>query len=185
MATEPKSSPFPTLKGEGFLDDEIELGYVSGVFGVRGEVRLFLHHLSSVLLEGQWSVVLLDLTGRRHSASCSARRGTNKRIIGRWTGVTDREVASSLRGWRIGVAKEKLPSLEAGEFYIYQLVGLPVFVGEEVVGEVVAVHPVPQHDLLEVKVGAEVEFVPCTRQFVKELDLEGGRVVLLEAAWDS
>ena len=183
MAREPKSRLFPSLTGEGFLDDEIELGYVSGVFGVQGEVRLYLHHLSSVLLDGQWAVLLVDLAGHRYEATCTARRGTNKRVIGRLSNVTDREVASSLRGWRVGVAKKQLPSLDGDEYYLYQLIGLPVLVGEEKVGEVIGVHSLQQHDILEVRAGKEVEFVPCTRQFVDKLDLEGGRVVLFPEGW--
>ena len=81
-----RSSPSP-LPGRGPQPDEVELGHVSGVFGVRGEVRLHLHNRDSILLEGPVDAVLVGPDGARTGVEIVARPGAGKRIIGRITGL--------------------------------------------------------------------------------------------------
>ena len=51
---------FRTLSGRGLSEDEVELGRIVGVFGVRGEVRVHLHNREgSVLLDDPWDVILV------------------------------------------------------------------------------------------------------------------------------
>jgi len=183
MSSEPRSRPAP-LAGTGFSDDEIELGRVSGVFGVRGEVRLHLHNRESVLLEGWWPVVLISPDGRRWAARLSARPGAGKRILGTLEGVVDREEARSLMEWRVGVAKADLPPTDDGEFYVWQVEGLPVLVEGRHLGEVVTLQRAGPADILVVDTADGELFVPLTREQVLELDLDGGRVVLHPDAVD-
>jgi len=185
MPAGPRSSP-AAVAGHGRRDDEVELGFVSGVFGVRGEVRLHVHDREgSMLFEGPTRVVLVHpRDGRRMAATLGVRPGAGKRVLGRIEGVEDREAAASWQGWRVVVAAAELPSLDEGEFYWWQVEGLPVEIAGERVGEVVAVHGTAACEVFEIRVeGAkETSFVPAVADFVERLDLEGGKVVLTPGA---
>ena len=54
--------------------------------------------------------------------------------------------------------------------------------GEDTVGELVDVHQTGPVDLFEIRTAGGPQFVPAQREFVVELDLVGGRLVLTEAA---
>ncbi len=180
----PAPVPFTLLPGHGLLDDEVELGSVSGVFGVRGEVRLFLHNPDSELLRKPRKVALIAPDGKRYQVTVSSRSGAGKRILGHFAEVAERELAASLKGWSLALAKSELPALDDDEFYVWQLEGAEVFVadeeaGDRKVGTVMHVHNTPGGDLLEIEGPGELHaFVPCVEEFVVELDLEEGRVVV-------
>jgi 16S rRNA processing protein RimM len=166
-------------------DDELEIGTISGVFGVMGEVRLFLHNPESVALVDPTVVVLVRPDGARFEATLQARSGAGKRIIGRIRGLDDRNVAHSLKDWRVLVRGVDLPEPEPDEFYVRELEGLVVFAGDREMGSLTAVHPTPGGDVLEIDTGAaEPAFVPFVERYVLEVDLEGGRVVLTDDAFD-
>ena len=64
--------------------DEVSLGWIVGVFGVRGEVRLHLHNRSSQLLRGGQMVDLLGVSNAADVAALTER---------------DMQKLSDLRGW--------------------------------------------------------------------------------------
>lgn len=173
-----KSSLQP-LPGRGLLDDEVELGEVVGIFGVKGELRVHLHsHRDSVLLEGPVDVVLIAPDGGRRSASLSCRPGAGKRILGRIRGVSQREQAAELMKTRIAIARHALPPAGEGEFYVADLQGLTVEVDGVARGRVVDVAHTAGGDLLELSIDRDVLFVAFASEAILQVDLEGGRLVL-------
>ena len=79
--------------------DEVRLGRVSGVFGVSGELRLFLHNRESELFAGDGAVVtLVSPSGNRESHRLRSRHGAGKRILGRIEGGDFTGVGSAFHG---------------------------------------------------------------------------------------
>jgi 16S rRNA processing protein RimM len=174
--------PFAALPGRHQQDDEIELGSVNGVFGVSGEVRLFLHHRESELFDRPRDVVLVSPDGHRYKTRLTVRSGAGKRILGRFDGLTDRDLAEAMQDWRIVIASDRLPKLAPGEFYLWQIEGADVIVDGQVVGRVNRVHSTLGSDILEVDVGGEPRFVPCVRELVLSIDAAARRVELVPEA---
>lgn len=165
---------------------ELELGRVVGIFGVRGELRLHLHHRESTLLAEGREVVLISPEGERRSGHLSTRSGAGRRVLGKLCGLDDRDEARELMGWRILIDRSALPEPEPGSFYVWAVRGLPVLVGERSIGEVVEVHsPGGGADVLEVRTPAGPVFLPLLREVVREIDVAGGRVVVAPDAVDS
>jgi 16S rRNA processing protein RimM len=164
--------------GHGMAADEVELGYVSGVFGVHGEVRLFLYNEDSDTLFQQRRVVLVRPDGARFRATVSARTGAGKRILATIRHLSDREVAASLKDWKIVIPTADLPAPEPGEYYVWQLEGLDAVAGDRVLGKVTRVHDNPGGPILEIGGGKEPEFVLASA--VLSVDLAAGRVVVPE-----
>ena len=163
--------------------DEVELGYVSGVFGVRGEVRLFLHHPDSDTLATERRVVFTAPDGRRFTGQLRARSGAGKRILGAIRGVSDPDAAARMMDWTFSIAATDLPEPDDGEYYVFDLEGLDVVVGERVVGTVSAVHETAGGDILEIDAGGrEPLFVPIVERFILDVDLDAGRILLAEDA---
>jgi len=171
----PEGVPGPFRSAPAATDAEVELGFVSGVFGVHGEVRLHLHHRGSTLLEEGHAVVLVDPAGGRWAARLQSRSGAGKRVLGRFDERLSREQALALKDWRIQVPVAALPALDDGEFWVWQLQGAPVRVDGEVIGEVVEVHAAGPVDVFEVKLHGEKEhaFVPALQEHVASAGPDG------------
>ncbi len=161
---------------------DIELGYISGVFGVRGEVKVFLYNPESTLFETPRVVRLVGPEGERE-VTLSTRPGAGKRILGLVDGVTTPDEARALADLRIVVARDVLPDLEADEFYDWQLEGAPVLVDGETVGRVVRIHHPGEVEVFEIDVGdAEPAFVPSVSEFVLAIDVDTPSLTLHPSA---
>lgn len=158
--------------------EEVSLGSVSGVFGLKGEVRIFLHNRESGLLESPRPVVLVSPEGARRPSRLVTRAGAGGRVLGTLDGVRDREQARALMGWEILIAKSELPRPEEGEYYHHQLLGLAVFDRQgAALGTLRAIHG-GQVDLWEVRGPEGTRYVPALTETVIEVDLAAGRVVV-------
>lgn len=153
---------------------DVELGYVSGVFGVRGEVRVFLHNPESELLESACDVWLVTPDGARRAVLLTCRSGAGRRILGAIDGLTDPAEARALQGHRIVVPEADLPSPDEGEFYVRDVEGAEVRIDGARVGTVTRVHAAGAVDILEIDTGgAEPAFVPAVQDFVQAIGPDG------------
>lgn len=175
---------FSRLPGEGAAADEVELGYLMGAFGVRGEVRVFLHHPESDLLARPKDVVLVGPDGRRWRARLSVRPGAGKRILGRLEGVDDPDVAASLRDWHVYVPRADLPPLADDELWVGELEGATVRIDGQDEGVVLDVQHTAGPDVLVVDTGEDVRLVPLLKAFFLGFDRAARVVVLAPGALD-
>ena len=156
--------------------DEVRLGRVNGVFGVSGEVRLFLHNRETELFAGEGAqVTLVSTEGERRVLNLRSRQGAGKRILGRIEGVVCPEGARSYIDWEIVIAASALPSTADGEYYQRDLIGLEVRTAEgEVVGTLTEIMEGPVVDCWVVR-GSEGEVMfPAIKDIVVDVDLERG-----------
>jgi len=103
--------------------------------------------------------------------------------------VVDRNMAESLKGLELFVARGALPAAEEGEFYHADLIGLTAMdVADRVIGTVKAIHNYGAGDVIEIARtsdegrGGDTVMLPFARDFVPEIDLKAGRVVIAEPA---
>jgi 16S rRNA processing protein RimM len=80
------------------------------------------------------------------------------------------------RGASLQVPRADLPPTEDDDYYVFQLVGLEVVEeGGRTLGRVRDVASYPANDVLEVEGGLDL---PMVGDCVREVDLEGGRIVV-------
>ena len=80
------------------------------------------------------------------------------------------------RGATLAVPREALPPLEPDEYYAFELVGLEaVEEGGRQLGRVSEVQPGVANDVLELDSGVSL---PLVEACVRQVDLEGGRIVI-------
>ena len=163
-------------------EKRVLVAVVGAPHGVRGEVRLqvFTEDPAAIADYGP----LQDEAG--HAYEILRARPSKTVLIAALKGVTDRNAAEALRGRRLYVDRGRLPETEDEEtFYQADLVGLEAVTPEgRSLGRVVAVHDFGAGDLLEIAPESRKsgEMLPFTKDFVPEIDLAAGRLVVVPPA---
>lgn len=161
--------------------NRIVLGRVTGLFGVRGWVKVFS---STQPREGiaKYSPWQLRLGDEWRSFVVESGQSQGKGVIAKLEGVDDRDAAAALMGADIAIWREQLPAPREGEIYWADLEGLEVETVEgEVLGRVSHLLETGANDVLVVR-GERERLIPFVReQVVREIDLQGGRLVV---DWD-
>jgi 16S rRNA processing protein RimM len=161
-------------------DDEprVLLGHISAAHGLRGEVVLKSHTADPGAIADYGP--LLDEAGTQ-SFRLSVLRVTDKGVVARVAGVTDRTAAEKLKGVKLYVARAQLPATEEGAYYHADLIGLDVVsASEEPIGHIVAVQNYGAGDLLEIRLAGsrQTELIPFVNAYVPVVDIAKGHVVV-------
>lgn len=96
-----------------------------------------------------------------------------------FSGIDTREKAEAIAGNMVYVNADALIPLSPGRAYLHELRGLKVFneSGEEV-GVVHDVLRMPAHEVYEIKCVSRMVLVPAIEEFVKEIVIDKGYMVL-------
>jgi 16S rRNA processing protein RimM len=156
--------------------ETLEIGRISKAHGILGEVRVDLHWNDSDSLENAERVWIGVAEGARELGVERARR-VPKAYLLKLAGVDDRNAAEALRGLPIAVAREVLPPLADGEYYLADLVGAAVLGPDGPLGRVTSVvtHPTVDALVVELADGRSVE-LPLVTGFVQHVDAWAKRV---------
>jgi 16S rRNA processing protein RimM len=170
---------------------EVVVGRVGKPHGIRGEVTVELRTDEPDRRFAAGAVVHTRAPqggepqgpGRPTALTVRGTRWHQSRLLVSFEEVRDRTEAEAVRGLLLAVDVDPAESpADPEEFYDHQLVGLDVVTAEGAqVGEVTEVLHGPGQDLLSVRAadGREI-LVPFVAQLVPEVDLEAGRVVVVD-----
>jgi len=160
--------------------DLVALGYISGLHGVRGWVKVhsFTEPREAILdyqpwLVGEERVPVRVTDGGRHG----------KTVIAALEGVTDRDQARELLDSEIAVHRGQLPELPDDRYYWADLQGLTVVNADgSELGRVAGMLETGANDVMVVQGAAEhlIPFVVGT--YVRRVDLAARRI---EVDWDT
>ncbi len=163
-------------------NEYIDVGRITGLYGVRGWVKIFSHtqpreNILSYTTwylkkQGGWSAVELE-TGRVHG----------KGVVAKLKGCDDRDAAAALMGNSIAIRREQLPQAGSDEYYWTDLVGLKVHNLEGVeLGFVDHLLETGANDVLVVVQDRRERLIPFVQgQFIKRIDLAAGEITV---DWD-
>lgn len=162
--------------------DLVDVGQVSGAYGIRGELRIRPYSAEADVLlnvRNWW----IGLPGWHEVAVLQARRHGDE-VVARLKDVADRDAAEALRGAVVRVSRDCFPVPEEGEYYWVDLIGLAVFnMRGEWLGTVAGlmdngVHPVLQVEA-DVPDGRKKErLIPFVDRYVGKIDREDGKIVV-------
>jgi 16S rRNA processing protein RimM len=162
-------------------DRLIIMGRVTGLFGVRGWVKVhsFTDPLENIVGYSPW---LVHYLGEWHPMEVQDGRRHGRAIIAHLAGVDDRDRAASLMGCDIAVRRSQLPPPKAGEYYWVDLEGLRVETTNGVdLGRVDHLLETGANDVLVVQ-GDRERLIPFVEpDVVTSVDFDGG---LIRVAWD-
>lgn len=158
----------------------VPLGRVKGVHGLKGMVRVGLKGraaefdpetftaLGEILLGGEPFQVIKAVRGRGH-------------ILLRLKGIDSREQAEALVGREVQGEARRFPALPPGEYYCFQIVGLPVVHARDgaVLGRLEEIWPTGAHDVYVVRHGEREMLLPAVEGVIQEIDLKHGVLKVL------
>lgn len=114
--------------------------------------------------------------GREYAAeSVSAEGGF---LYVKFEGIDSPEAVDALRGRPVAVSRDALPPLPADRFYIADLLGADVYVGGDLLGELVDVLQYGSADVYVVKTAEGSVSFPAIKELVRTIDAEKGEIVL-------
>lgn len=154
----------------------ILVGRVAGAFGVRGEIRITSYTAEPLALLDYKTLTREDGSPGLTLASARPAKGG---IVARAAEVATREEAEALRGLRLYVPRDALPEPDEDEFYVTDLIGLPVESPDgEPLGRIKAVQDFGAGDLLEIQPPEGASwYLPFTREAVPDVRLAEGKVI--------
>lgn len=161
------------------LPARIGVGKVRRAHGVRGEVLVEVESDNPRRFDagGELYAVASEDAVRRLRIASSRPHGDG--LLLSFDGVEDRDAAEALRGAELEVDRSEIPPAGDGEVYYYELVGCRCSDrAEGDLGEVVDVVEDGGGLLLIVADGEKTLPVPFVRSFIRELDVERGRLEL-------
>ena len=161
----------------------VVLGRISGLFGVKGWVKVYSYTepREAVLEYRRW--LLSGKDGWREATVAEGQRH-GKTIIARIDGYVDRDQAAELIGTEIAVPRDELPEAEEGRFYWSDLEGLRVVHrdGNEL-GRVAYLLETGANDVMVVQ-GEQERLIPFVMgEVILGVDLAGGRIDV-DWEWD-
>lgn len=159
-------------------DKLVLVGRIAGAFGVKGEVRI------SAYTETPLALLQYRLLKREDGSpglTLVSGRAAKSDFIGTAKEIATKEQADALRGLRLYVARADMPEPDEDEFYLSDLIGLAAVSPEgEALGRIKAVLDFGAGDILEIAPPRGATwYLAFTRATVPEVDLAGGRLVVI------
>lgn len=162
--------------------DPIYVGKISGVFGVKGWLKItsYTEPKDNIIRYKRW---LLKKDSEQKSVNVIAGHAQGKGVIAQLEGIIDRDQALLLMGWSIYIEYQQLPAPKQGEYYWADLVGLDVETVDGIgLGKVESLFETGANDILLVK-GKRERAVPFLQgSIVKSIDLASGKIIV---DWDA
>ena len=163
-------------------DRIVVLGRVSGLFGVRGWVKVhsFTDPREAILEYPDWQI---ETGGDWQPIELVEGKPHGKTIVARLEGTETREDARQYVGATIGVPRASLPKTGRDEFYWADLEGLRVIDTDgTVIGTVAYLLETGANDVLVVRNGEQEVLVPFVAgSVVKNVDLAEG---VIDVDWE-
>jgi 16S rRNA processing protein RimM len=176
--------------GNPVPDDLVQVGYVSGAFGIVGGLRVtpFSMDADALLKVKTW---WLDKPALR-SVSVRTAKMHGGDVVATLVGMRDRNEAEALKGAAVHVSRSEFPKLEEDEYYWADLIGLDaVNLEGEALGKVTDMMHNGAQSILRITpadAGApdakvSERLVPFVEHFVKKVDL-GAKLITLDWGLD-
>ena len=164
--------------------DLIVVGEVTKPHGLRGAMRVapvtdFPDHLLTLR-----NVVVVDDRGGRTMAVEAAHQA-GRFVVMKLAGIDTAEAAGRLRGAALGIPASEARPLPAGQFYVFQIVGLRVRTPEgRPMGEVADVLRTGSNDVYVVRSAEGREtLLPAVEGVIETIDVEAGEIVARVPEW--
>ncbi|WKJ89663.1 ribosome maturation factor RimM [Methylomonas montana] len=162
--------------------DYLNVGQVSGVFGVKGWVKVysFTDPRENILQYSPW---ILRKNNQIHEVKLLGGRRQGSLVVANLQDINDRDAAAELMGSDILILRQQLPKPDADEYYWADLIGLEVQNQEGCkLGKVDHLLETGANDVLVVVDGDIERLIPFLQQStILKVDLDGGVIVV---DWD-
>jgi len=160
-------------------DDMLLIGTIVAPFGVKGELKLKALTDRPDLLGRRIRDVFLGAKRAPHTIAKAYEHKPGLVVLS-LKEIVGRDAAEELRGEEVYIREADAAPLAEGEYFVHQLYGLEVLdEAGAIIGKVREVMSTGASDVLVVaRQGQPDALIPVVKDFVVELDIPGGRVVI-------
>lgn len=158
------------------------VGEITTTHGVKGLVKIRSFAEDERLCEG----VLFTSESDDKTLIIALKNPMNKVWLAEVEGYADKTAAEALRGTKLYIERTRLPETSEGEFYIVDLIGLPVESPDgEKIGKVISADNFGAGDLLEIKpTGGQSFYLPFNNDTIPDITDDKIVVIIPEGLLD-
>ncbi|MFO8111786.1 MAG: ribosome maturation factor RimM [Desulfosalsimonadaceae bacterium] len=158
-------------------DRVLQIGKVVGVFGLKGELKVFALAEEKTLFDPGRSVLLREPQGLYTPYTVSTVKPHKNILRICFEGIGDRTAAETLVGSGLFIARADLPETDADTWYWCDLIGLEVYGMENnYIGRVTSMIETGSNDVFVVTGDDSETLIPAIASVVVDIDLENGRM---------
>lgn len=168
------------------------MGHLGAAHGVKGWIKIasYTERPEEIFDYSPWRLTIKSQVRndvRNLQVKPEQWRQQGKGLVVRLTDIDDRTTAESLRGAEVAVDAACLPTLEKGQYYWRDLIGLKVRAEGELIGTVQRLFETGANDVLVIRLqppradGNRELLVPYTNDVVRDVDTESGEMTI---DWD-
>ncbi len=153
----------------------IIIGRILGVHGIKGELKVqpltddpgrFYDLDEVILIDGKSEASYKIINCRLHK--------TNVLLV--LDGITSRNDAEALTGREIGIPREQAVALAEDEFFIEDLLGLPVYNDGQLLGKITDVMQAGGVDVYTITAEKKVYCVPARKLYFTDINIKASRI---------
>jgi 16S rRNA processing protein RimM len=149
-----------------------QLGYVSKVHGLKGEIQAFLD-VDMPENYKKLESVFVDIDNKLIPFFIERIGVAENKAVIKFEEVDTIEAAENLKNKRLYLPLNKLPKLGQEQFYYHDIIGYSVIdQAEGVLGEIVTIYNLPHQDLIAMQYNNKEVLIPIIDDIVKSVDHE-------------
>ncbi|MBI5694335.1 MAG: 16S rRNA processing protein RimM [Nitrospirae bacterium] len=165
--------------GDTGVKRRVTVGHVLKPVGLKGEIKIVPMSDNPDRFAPGGKLWMVGAGGEARSfivERVSEHKGNLRLKLG---GIDSVEEADGYRGREVFVHEDEVPPLPEGEYYHFQILGLPVYTAsEKLLGKVADIFTAGEKDVYVVKGRGREYLVPVNGQTVDVIDVAAGRIRL-------
>lgn len=157
------------------MDKRMIIGKVSGVHGIRGELKI-----KPLTDDANRFFDLKKITLFNHKQendfiieNCRLHKNSVLLVL---KDIDDRDKAKNLTGMTIAIDRSEAVPLAEDEYFIEDLKGISVYNENEYLGEITDVQQTAEIDVYIIAADEKIFCVPARKIYIKNIDLENERI---------
>lgn len=162
-------------KGQDSPSHLIGLGRISGAHGIRGAVKV-RPDAADATTDPEVFLALAEVVVGGHNYTIEQADRLKNQVLLVLAGIDSRSRAEQLVGQEVLGDRRRFPRLPPGEYYWFQLLGLPVYDAGNgaLLGHLQEILPTPGHDVYVVVHDRREVMLPAVEEVIVEINLAEG-----------
>jgi len=163
------------------MTDRFQVGVIASTHGLQGEVNVFPTTEDPSRFKKLKQVVLHTQKGEELLLDVVSARFFKKFVIVKFKQFNNINEVEKFRGCELTIDRKDAIKLQPGEYYCADLIGLSIVDEDGIeLGTLTEILQTGANDVYEMtrKGSGEKIYIPAIRDCIKEIDPEGGRIVI-------
>ena len=163
------------------MTDRFQVGVIASTHGLQGEVNVFPTTEDPSRFKKLKQVVLHTQRGEELLLDVVSARFFKKFVIVKFKQFNNINEVEKFRGCELTIGRKDAIKLQPGEYYCADLIGLSIVDEDGIeLGTLTEILQTGANDVYEMtrKGSGEKIYIPAIRDCIKEIDPEGGRIVI-------